>query len=205
LFVLLLSCKEKQYNKTVNTSVKVDTLYKQLSDNLHKFKLFYIIDYSKPDIIKCEKIIITNFKDGVKVQIIKIDTIEIYKKNIYFSIDDDVNFDGYKDICLLNYEGNYNNSYYFWLFDKKSNQFKHYKDLDNVYNPAIIKEKKEICSKWHSGVSEFYLEKYFWKNDSLVLKEKYEEYWQDKGQLLITRLINGKYIVKEFVSCENKM
>lgn len=200
-FILFLNCKEKQHKNASDKPVKANnTLHKQLSNKLYKFDLFYIKDPSKPDIIKCEKIVITDVGGRKKIQEIKIDTIQMYEKNIYFSIDNDVNFDGQNDISLLNYEGNYNSSFSFWLFDKSNNHFKHYKGLDNIYNPTFLDAKKEICSKWHSGLSEFHLEKYFWNKDLLILKEKYEETWSSsdaKGHFKISKFENGKWNISE--------
>lgn len=203
LLLLLLNCTGKQNDKTIeNKLVEMKTLHKSLSDNLHKYDLYYVKDSLKSDNVKFDKIVITNLKSGTEIQKIKIDTIEMDENNIHFSIDNDVNFDGYKDIGLLSYKGNYNTSYSFWLFDKKAGQFKYNKNLSNIYNPAFLDNKKEICSKWHSGLTEFYLEKYFWKNNVLVLKEKYEENWTDKGNLKVTKLVNGTYVKKDSIIAE---
>jgi hypothetical protein len=206
IFILLLtamiffSCKENVKPTRMTDYKKTDTLYiKELSNELYKFNFSYSKDSQHPHIIKCKKILITDLSRGLQIQEIKIDTIEMNERNIYFSIDEDVNFDGYSDICVLNYEGNYNSSFSFWIFDKENENFKYYKGLDNIYNPAMLSDKKIICSKWHSGLSNFNIEKYFWQNDSLILKEKYEENWMDKGYLTITKLVNKKYVVKDSI------
>ena len=202
--MIFFSCNEKIKIKKMVDKKKIDTLYiRELSNKSYMFNFSYMKDSTHPDVIKCKKIVITDLSRGLQIQEIKIDTIEMYERNIYFSIDEDVNFDGYDDICVLNYEGAYTSTFSFWLYDKKNIQFKHYKSLDEIQNPVIIKEKKEICSSWHSGVSNFYLEKYFWQNNSLILKEKYEESETDKKRLTITKLVNNKYEVKNSVIKDN--
>lgn len=132
-------------------------------------------------------------------QAINLDTIELPEYSIMLNVTEDVNFDGYNDIKVLNYAGAYNSSSSFWLYNKSTKKFDHYKKLDEVYNPIISTGNKEICSKWRIGLSEFYFEKYYWKNDSLILKEKYKEYWTDKGTLSITKLSNEGYTTKDSV------
>jgi hypothetical protein len=197
LSFVIIGCKDNRMkeHKIINLNDKVYTKY--FSDKSFTYKVYYKRDSTNTTILK--NVIIR--KNKKIIQKIKLDTIEVSR--LYFSIDDDINFDGFNDICLLNYEGSYTSTFSFWLYDKKSNQFKHYKDLDEIQNPAIIKDKKEICSSWHSGVSDFYLERYFWKNDSLLLKEKYEENITDKKRLTITKLMKGKYIVKDSIIKDN--
>lgn len=64
------------------------------------------------------------------------------------------------DIMIFN--GNVDVTYSF-LFTTQQ-KFVHQKEMDGIQNPVIIKNKKEICSYWHSALSEFHLEKYFWDN-----------------------------------------
>jgi hypothetical protein len=193
IFILIFSCNYKSESKLTNREI---LHIKEFSNKLFKFDFSYTKNSINPEIIKCKKIIIRDINNGLEIQVIKIDTIEINRNSIFFSMDKDVNFDGYNDICYLNYVGAYTSLYSFWLYDKKNNNFKHYKGLDEIQNPIIIKEKNEICSFWHSGVSVFYLERYFWHNKSLILKEKYEESVTDKISLTTTKFVNNKYIVK---------
>lgn len=203
-FLLLFGCKENSEKKIVNKSKKENIIYtKELSNDKYIFNFSYVKDSLNPEITRFKEISIIERNRNLEIQIIKIDTIEMNERNMFFSIDTDINFDGYNDLCVLNYEGNYNNSYSYWLFNEKNNNFQHYKGLDNIYNPEVISEKKIICSKWHSGVSSFYLEKYFWNKDSLILKEKFEESWTDKGHLTVTKLIKGKYTVKDSIIKDN--
>lgn len=197
IFFVIVGCKDSRIkeHKIININDKIYT--ENFSDKNFTYKVYYKKDTTNT--IKLKNLIISI--DKKTIQEIKLDTIEI--PHLYFSIDDDVNFDGYNDICILNYEGAYTKTFSFWLYDKNNNKFKHYKGLDEIQNPVIIKNKNEICSKWHSGVSDFYLEKYFWKDGSLILKEKYEESKTDKIRLTTTKLVNGKYIVKNSIRKDN--
>ena len=203
ILIILLSCKENNVAKVFPQNKRNAIFIKEISNKNYRFEMSYSKDSINKGIIRCDKIVIFDRDKKSNVQEIKIDTIEMNENNIYFSIDEDVNFDGNNDLCILNYEGSYTVTYTFWLFDKTNHLFNHYEGLDEIQNPVIIKKRKEICSSWHSGLTSFNQEKYFWKNNLLTLKEKIEENWYDKGYLKTTKLINDKYVVKDSVIQKN--
>jgi hypothetical protein len=43
------------------------------------------------------------------------------------------------------------------------------------------------------------IEKYFWKNDTLILKEKHEEFWTENGILRTTIPTNNGYKTKDSI------
>lgn len=200
---ILITCScAKKKNIKENLKSGRDTIFiKELSDNSFIYRLTYLKDSVQN--LTLEKLEIKQKSKGVIIQQDKLEINEISENCFYFSIDKDINFDGHNDICIKNYEGAYTSTYSYWLYDEKSIRFKHCKVLDEIKNPAIIKDKKELCSSWHSGLSEFHLEKYFWEKDSLILKEKYEESWTDKGYLKTTKLVNNRYIIKDSVIKKN--
>ena len=65
----------------------------------------------------------------------------------------DVNFDGYKDVIILNcFAGAHGNSWYdCWLWNAKKSTFIHSKSFINICNPALDKEKRCIYSMGGSG------------------------------------------------------
>jgi len=201
LFLLILfswvtlSCNEKSVYPILYT--------KEVSNKGRLFSLTYTKDSTDTAILK--NLSIKNIYTGKTIQLINLDTIEIDEKRIFLSIDEDVNFDGHNDIQVLNYTGAYNSCYSFWLYNSSTNSFNHYKILDEVNNPIILKEKKEICSKYRVGLSEFYLKKYFWKNNTLILKEKYEELWSENGIFKIIKLTDNGYISKDSIILDRKI
>jgi hypothetical protein len=195
--IISICCINKKKDETNTLSIRDTIFVKELSDNSFIYKLTYSKDSIQD--LRLKKLDIIQKLKGIVIQEIKLNINEISKNDLYFSINNDINFDGYNDICLLNYEGAYAYTYSYWIYNKGNNQFKNYKGLDEIQNPVILKDKKEICSSWHSGVSDFYLERYFWKKDSLKLKEKYEESETDKKRLTTTKLVNNKYVVKDSI------
>jgi len=65
----------------------------------------------------------------------------------------DVNFDGYKDVIILNcFAGAHGNTWYdCWLWDAKTSAFVHSKSFINICNPALDHEKHCIYSTGGSG------------------------------------------------------
>lgn len=192
---MLLSCSEESAVPQIHT--------KELSNEDYLFNLIYTKDSTET--VAFKELIIKDGNTGKIKQKISLDAIEVNVNPISIFIDKDVNFDGYNDIGLINYNGNYNRSFSFWLFDEHNKSFKHYKELDSIYNPVFLKDQKVICSQWHIGSTDFYLEKYFWRNDSLILKERYEEYWTDTGRLSITKLIDDQYVKKDTLIADQYM
>lgn len=224
----LLSCKSnlkekkavlpKNNDTTINIKHSIDTCNnctKIISDTNYNYTLFYSTDTMQT--ASLHSITITDKKTEKVIQKISLSTenIQLPEWSIVFSVDMDVNFDGYKDLRLTNYEGNYNGSCSYWLFNKKENIFQKKHALDNIYNLSILQKEKLLCSKWHAGLNSFYLEKYFWENNSLKLKEKYEENWwgESQGLLTVTKLDNNIYKKREYkvkervvekMSCDTK-
>lgn len=186
--LVIYSCVRK--NNISNIHIK------EISNTEYIFCLKYV-KMDSTDIIVLKKIEIKDIYTKKINQIINLDAIEVPRIDI--DVTEDVNFDGYNDIKILNYVGAYNSCYSFWLYNNLTNNFDHFKELDKINNPIILKGKKEICSKYRIGLSEFHFEKYFWSNDTIVLKEKYEEFWAEKGILKTTKLIDKNYIHKDSI------
>lgn len=191
--LIIFSCDKK--------SAVTDLHIKEVSGSKHQFRLKYNKKDSTETIILKELEIKDIYTKKTK-QVINLDTIEVPVHSEVLNITQDVNFDGHDDIQILNYEGSYNSCYSFWLYNNSTDSFDHYKRLDGVNNPVILKETKEICSKYRIGLSEFYFEKYFWENNTLILKEKYKEFWSDKGILRITKLTNEGYMTNDSIILE---
>lgn len=197
LILILNSCVyEKNNISDTVSSVKNSIFKKEIEDSLFVYQLIYT--KSDSEIIKMKQL---KVKDKISKDIVLLEEldIEIIENYFFFSVKEDFNFDGFNDIQLLNYSGAYNSCYSFWLYDNKNNRFNHHKGLDEMYNPIILNDKKQICSKYRVGLSDFIMEKYFWEKDSLILFEKHEEYWTDKGHLIITKLVNGEYNTKDSI------
>jgi hypothetical protein len=120
-----------------------------------------------------------------------------------FSIADDANFDGFRDLCLSNYTGMYTTTLTFWLYDQKRKKFVHEPSLDSIQNPNFDAKTKRILSSWHAGLSTFNEDVYAWKNGKAILMESVVEnrnYPESDGvHYEVRRLVNGKYVEKDSV------
>lgn len=189
-FNLLVSCSY------VDDFVATNQLTNYTTEDSH---FIYCVFYENigNDLIHIEKLKVSNKQTKEEVLNENLN-IEVPINYLQINIAEDYNFDGHNDISLLTYAGNYNNNYTFWLYDSLTNDFKHFTEMDNIYNPFFIKGSKIICSKYRVGLSEFYFSKYIWNHNKIQLVEKYEEIWYDKGHLSITkRLDNGTYFTKD--------
>lgn len=124
----------------------------------------------KSGIINFRKIKIS--KSGKLIQTIPIakDSAYVYKVDeIDFSSDKDWNFDGNNDIILINWHGMVDATYYLWLFDEKSEKYVFCPSFSKIMTPGLDKKNNEIVSEYHIGPTNFYYEKYKWRNGKFVM------------------------------------
>ncbi|WP_395065564.1 XAC2610-related protein [Flavobacterium sp.] len=215
LIITLYSCRHetKKTTKIEAISVKKDSIEEEIdaenkiNDSVYCLKKsnnegYFYMYYSKDENenISFDSIKIEN-KFDKKIQKIK------FKKDYFLSswqadfwLEDDVNFDGFKDLKIINYNGLYNTQYSFWIYKNKDHIYKHAFALDSIYNPGFDATKKEIYSEWRVALESFHYETYFWKNNKLILKEERIEDLtnnSDSIHVFTKKLVGGKYIEKE--------
>jgi hypothetical protein len=182
-----------------------DSVYCYKKDNRESnFALYYSKDESES--VSFDSMIIKN-KSNMKTQKIK------FKKDYFLPsyyaefYEEDINFDGFMDIYFMNYNGLYNTKYSYWRFDNIKKTYKHVHSLDSIYNPVFDKSTKEIYSNWRIAFSTYYSEKYFWKNNQVVLMEqRIENYFnEDSTHIFSKKLINGRYVKKETYEVNKKI
>lgn len=214
LFFFLIGCNKKQKQLEIiepkrkeikNDSSKTESDFKnKVNDSVYTYKrenresffyLFYSKDKNKN--VSIDSIIIRNKSNNYiqKIKFKKDYFLPEYQTEYCFSAEEDINFDGFNDISLLNYYGNYNTSSSYWVYKKNQKKYKQVKSLDSIYNADFDNAKKEIYSVWRAGLDEFHDETYFWKNNNIVLKEEHIKYNTMDSIIEYSRkLINGKYI-----------
>ncbi len=191
IFILLFgACKTSSESEHLHQK----SVY-SIEDSIFTYRLFY--DELPNGIIVLKKLEVINKKNRISILNDSLN-FEIPKHYLSLTITEDFNFDGYNDIKIPNYYGVYTSSYSVWIFDSLRNSFQFNTALDEINNPVLLKECQEICSKYRVGLNEYYLLKFKWIKNELVLTEKYEERWTDKGHLTITKLLNnGGFISKD--------
>lgn len=98
-----------------------------------------------------------NINDGINFKSIDIfhqkklhqriifDTVSVLNESeAYFNVSQDVNFDGFKDLEVINQVGNYWSSSSFWLYNKKTKKYDYYKPMDTIINPVVDKKIKQL-------------------------------------------------------------
>ena len=219
IFIFFVNCQNKKNETKISAidsaSIKKDTIIEKesdfenkINDSLYLIKkenresycfLYYSKD--KKENVSFDSLVIKN-KQNNGIQKINIKkNYFLFPYEITFSANEDINFDGYKDIQLVNYVGNYNSSHSYWIYKNKTKKYKHIIALDSVYNPGFDSIKKQIYSEWRVALQEFHSENYFWRNDEVILKEEkiknYVTGLEDSINLYTKKLVNGKYIIKE--------
>lgn len=122
-----------------------------------------------------------------------------------FSVSDDINFDGYKDISLtLGYGATGNRSVLFLLFDPVLGRFKPDEILGELINPSFDKEKKVIISNQYMGSAGCSFIMDFYKFESNGKYKLYKSIDQEFASFLSDRVI-FKRITKELLDGKLKV
>ncbi len=133
-----------------------------------------------------------NINDGINFKSIDIfhqkklhqriifDTVSVLNESeAYFNVSQDVNFDGFKDLEVINQVGNYWSSSSFWLYNKKTKKYDYYKPMDTIVNPVVDKKNKTITSTYHVDPVNYYYKVYEWKHKKLTMTHYQED--EDNG------------------------
>jgi len=115
----------------------------------------------------------------------------------------DVNFDGYKDVIILNnFAGAHGNTWYdCWLWNVETSSFLLSKSFSKICNPALDPEKKCIYSTGGSGAAYWGGSIYQFIDGSFVITNDL-----DTGMdgLVETKLVNGEMVVVREVSFDEE-
>lgn len=131
-------------------------------------------------------------------QTIKVNKIVEVKKIIFI----DWNFDGYKDISIINNQGSGGTNYFIWNYNPITKQFIYNRDLSNVMGLEIDSISKHIIFHYRAGWQEEYWDTLKYKKSKLVfIKGMHQQQWNDeKGnqwrKRTFKKLIDRKYITK---------
>ena len=110
-----------------------------------------------------------------------------------------VNFDGYKDVIILNtYAGAHGNTWYdCWLWDDATSSFMASKSFSEICNPSLDPENECIYSTGGSGAAYWGGNIYKFINGKFVLTNELYTGWEG---LVERALVNGEMIVVREVS-----
>jgi hypothetical protein len=181
VFLIIIGCNKKPENFQVKITVDTiaqnaikeepkDTTTVPFSKTLTGNGYSYVLKGRQEtnEVISFKSINI--FFKGKLHQKIIFDTVSVLRETeAYCSVSEDVNFDGYNDLEVVNQVGNYWSSSSFWLYDKKAKKYEYYKPMDTIVNPVVDSKNKSITSNYHVGPTDYYYKVYEWKNHKLVM------------------------------------
>ena len=128
------------------------------------------------------EIIVYKNTDTIPFQEIIIDeVIEPPVKETEYFVTCDFNFDGYKDIMLLEFWGTTGNRIYKgWLFNPGNMKFESNDFLSAVYSPEFNYDKKEFTTFDKGGFGEYYYSTYKYIRGKFILIREKSHYWDNK-------------------------
>jgi len=146
-----------------------------------------------------------DIKQGNKTQTIntyggqKLETETLDLQNTGFVIED-VNFDGYKDIRLMEFmPAGPDVPYIYWLYDTDKKSFAYSKAFSELTSPIFDAEKKQITMPWREGAMGMGENTYTVEQGQPVLiRQEIRHYLDDGGyKLTVKALKNGKMEIVE--------
>lgn len=112
----------------------------------------------------------------------------------------DMNFDGYGDIRLIEFQpAGPNVPYLNWLFDPAAGRFVASEALNNLPSPQFDPVNREIRSEWRASATSYGTDIYVFHNGELVHVRKESKEYKSPGlyTLRVSRLVNGVWQVVE--------
>lgn len=106
----------------------------------------------------------------------------------------DMNFDGYKDIRLVEFRSaGPNTAYLHWLFDPPSGRFLENPGLNDIPSAQFDAERREVRSDWRDGAARYGSSIFVFAEGRPVLVRKEEKTYQAPGTYLfeVKRLVDG--------------
>lgn len=151
-----------------------------------------------------KSITVTRLKDKKQLQTIIPDenypSCTLPKDQIF--IIEDINFDGYNDIRLLQFlPAAPNLPYYYWTFNSKTQKFQRQKALEEITSPDFDPKKKLIYSFWKGSCCDHGQSTYKYINGKPTLIEETEIKEEDSKVITtVKRLVSGRMkLVKKTV------
>jgi len=100
---------------------------------------------------------------------------------------EDVNFDGYKDIRMVEFRpAGPNIPYLYWLFDPKTEQFFSNEAFSKITSPEVDVEKQLIKSSWRGSAAHYGTSHYKVIDNKPILVWQEEEIYLDEQQVKVT-------------------
>lgn len=163
--------REDSIGRSLQITEQTDTAVVPFSKTLTGNGYVYTLDGVKESNETINFKSVSIFDKKKLLQKIKVDSISVLnEREVYFSINQDVNFDGLNDVELVNQAGSYTSSSSFWLYNKKVKKYEYYKPLDTIINPKIDVLRKKIISDYHIGPNDTYFKVYAWEKGKLILE-----------------------------------
>ena len=118
---------------------------------------------------------------------------DINKKDLF--VISDINFDGYEDIQLKTSK----NSYYFWIFNPRIQEFIRNKPLELLTDPYLDFDNEVVISSWSFGCCRSGDSHYKYINNKLTLIREKEIYKAQDNSIhfIVKQLVEGDMVVTD--------
>jgi len=139
--------RTKKYNFTLSTDEK-PSIIKSLSDNSKTEDELVVTDTIVVRFNDNRKQVLTGFRSEVSTGV------------DYLTLED-INFDGYLDILVVEMTGAKNTPYIYWVFNPQTNKFVYHEELAAT-DPVVDVQHQQIVSDWADGAAIHGTDKYIW-------------------------------------------
>lgn len=154
------------------------------------FKLVGEVSDMSEDIVNVNAIDIRKSNESQPFQTIQgLDTeTPVREDYVGFEIED-MNFDGYRDIRIVELlPAGPNIPYLYWLFEPKAGSFVQNKELEEITSPEFESDKKRIKSSWRDSAVRYGTDYYqFTGGKPLLVRQEIEEYSNEGVKRLTVR------------------
>jgi hypothetical protein len=107
-----------------------------------------------------------------------------------WNVIDDLDFDGYADLCVVTMTGSYGYGQHCWIFDPSARTFKRHDEFDYLSFMTIDRTSKKITCSFRAGGPIYAKNEYVWRKGTLV--QTLEE------TTVLGQMLDGKPLPKGF-------
>ncbi|HZY81716.1 MAG TPA: hypothetical protein VFE50_19470 [Cyclobacteriaceae bacterium] len=129
----------------------------------------------------------------------KTQTIEGFESDVFADLGEaisleDINFDGYLDLMVIEFTGARNTPYLYWTYDPKKIEFIKHEEL-TASNPVIDVQKQRVVSDWVDGAATYGHSEFVYQDGKYYLAEESEtDLSTDKTVTKKFKVVNGESV-----------
>lgn len=225
VLINIVSCYKNSSNQNEKVNADLDSSTKKLSKIVQDLRGEHIFSFNiNPDLPEfkfvlrgdseynvIDQIIIYQSTDLIPIQAISVYQGESPLRDEEYFFAKDFNFDGYKDIALLNYWGSSANRFYtVWIYNKLKNTFEKDDFFEEISSPEPDTTKKQLTTYFKYSDGEYLISTYQYIGNKyeLIIEEKYwrKQYENGYDAMKDSSIVNNdslKLVIRKILESKN--